>query len=158
MEDMAQSGKESIPETRINTYPGTPFIILSPSPSSSSAESTPYVVQSPSPVAAPDLAERLHRLQMVQRGLHRPSTPYPIATTRNTVRGISPVEPGSITPSAFLSISTFIPPHKPTPNTPASDVAYPTVINWDQPVLPQPETISREGRMPIARTPTPSII
>ncbi len=45
VEDVVSSN-ESIPETRTNTHPGTPVIILSSTSSSSatSSESTPYVI------------------------------------------------------------------------------------------------------------------
>ncbi len=147
MEDMDESNEESISENRINTCPGTPFIVLSPSPSSSSAESTPYVIRSPSPIAAPDLAGCLCRFQMVQRGLCRSPAPQLVVTTRNTVRGISPVEParpvtpnpdnylwGFITPSTFLSISAFIPPQGQTSEPCVEDDEYLSILNWDQPV------------------------
>ncbi len=170
-EDVADLNEESIPETRISTCPGTPVIALSLTTSSSSAESTPYVIQSPSPIAAPYLAKQLHRFQVVWRGIKRPSTPYPRSLTSNHTRNVNvcgeslvpdsddPWE--SITPSAFLFISTFIPPRELHPDTPAPvnipDLAYPSIVNWDQLVSPQPEDIPNEERStPITEQPARS--
>ncbi len=92
----------------------------------------------------------------------RSPAPQPVITIRNTVRCISPVEPtraithdadnylwGSITPSAFLSISTFIPPQEPNPCT--NDNKYPSILNWNQPILG-----SQYARVPFNESTTPA--
>ncbi len=139
-EDVA-STDESIPENRIDTHPGTPVILLSLTSSSSalSSKSTPYVIRYPSPIAAPDLAERLRRFQIVRRSIARSPSPYPINLSSDHTRVIPTAEPAafnpdnlwdSITPSAFLSVSAFIPSREPH----IEDPDYPTIINWDQPI------------------------
>ncbi len=135
MEDVA-SMHESVPENRIDTHPGTPVILLSSTSSSSalSSESTPYVVRSPSPITPAELTERLHRFQMVQRGVTRAPTPYPCNLSGDHTRNVPSSEPNApdsddcwdpITPSAFLSISTFILPREPC----TEDPDYPTITD-----------------------------
>ncbi|KAK0232074.1 hypothetical protein EDD85DRAFT_955906 [Armillaria nabsnona] len=129
---------QTIPESRISSHSGTPIIILS-----STTSSTPYVIQTPSPIPAPDLAEQLCRFQVVQRSIRRPGTLYPATATSSNTRDIDTMAPAtfnpdtlwdSLTPSTFLSVSTFLPPRESIPEPCAKDPEYPSIINWDQPV------------------------
>ncbi|KAK0219466.1 hypothetical protein EDD85DRAFT_961205 [Armillaria nabsnona] len=82
--------------------------------------------------------------QVVQGGIRRPPTPYPTLTTSdgtgNNTTATAPItfNPNnlwdSITPSVFLSVSTFILPREPTPEVHVEDTEYPSILNWDQPV------------------------
>ncbi|KAK0229057.1 hypothetical protein EDD85DRAFT_957470 [Armillaria nabsnona] len=143
-QDMAREDEDTISESRINTHPGTPIILLS-----TTTSSTPYVVWTPSLLPAPDLAKQLRRFQVVQRGIRRPPTPYPASTTNNN----------SITPSTFLSISAFILPREPTPKICIENAKYLSILNWDQPVpgsqyeqIPFNESSASE---PYSQEPTP---
>ncbi|KAK0229826.1 hypothetical protein EDD85DRAFT_956942 [Armillaria nabsnona] len=81
--------------------------------------------------------------QVVQRGIRRPPTPHPAAASNSTRDNNTAAAPAAfdpdafwdtITPSAFLSISAFIPPREQTPEIHVEDPEYLSILNWDQPV------------------------
>ncbi len=80
---------------------------------------------------------------MVQRSITRPPSPYPVVLTSDHTRSSNTAEStvydsdnlwDTITPSAFLSISSFIPPREQTPEPPIKDAEYLSILNWDQPI------------------------
>ncbi|KAK0229548.1 hypothetical protein EDD85DRAFT_794036 [Armillaria nabsnona] len=86
----------------------------------------------------------LHHLHsqfhLVERSKQRrPTTPYSISAASHSIRDIPAVfNPDNlwdtITPSAFLSVSAFIPPRERTPEIHVKDAEYLSILNLDQPV------------------------
>ncbi len=138
-QEMVQGNQDPVSEEGSTNPPGTPVIILS-----STTSSTPYVIWTPSLLPADKLEEQLVQFWLSSSYFSRPPTPYPSIRTHSDIRDNRSTPPDtvfdpddlwdSITPSAFLSISTFIPP-PPRPATHSLEQSnYPSHIDWDQPI------------------------
>ncbi|KAK0244461.1 hypothetical protein EDD85DRAFT_945771 [Armillaria nabsnona] len=109
-----------------------------------------------------------NQFQMIQRGIRRPPTPHSAAASNSTRDNNAAAAPAAfdpdtlwdaIMPSAFLSISAFIPPREQTPKIHVEDPEYTSILNWDQPVpgsqyewIPFNESSAPE---PYSQEPTP---